>query len=147
MVINPKIKAGVIWGGVVASYPDLLTNWRRSSGAPGEPVPTASTSRGWRSGWINMFGSPEENPEFWRTVSSNSYLDDLSGPVQLHHAQGDTSVPVVLSEILNEEIQQAGGTVEMYIYPGDNHNISENFGTAMTRTIQFFNRYLKGEGG
>src|SRR5215217_4526519 len=29
MVISDDIKAGVIWAGVVASYPDLLTKWRR----------------------------------------------------------------------------------------------------------------------
>ncbi len=29
MVVTKDIKAGVIWAGVVASYPDLLTRWRR----------------------------------------------------------------------------------------------------------------------
>src|SRR5690606_38600085 len=29
MVVDPDIKAGVIWAGVVANYPDLLTRWRR----------------------------------------------------------------------------------------------------------------------
>jgi alpha-beta hydrolase superfamily lysophospholipase len=29
MVISKDIKAGVVWGGVVASYPDMLTRWRR----------------------------------------------------------------------------------------------------------------------
>ena len=31
MVVSRDIKAGVIWGGVVASYADLLNNWRRRS--------------------------------------------------------------------------------------------------------------------
>jgi dipeptidyl aminopeptidase/acylaminoacyl peptidase len=29
MVISKDIKAGVIWAGVVGSYPDLVYNWRR----------------------------------------------------------------------------------------------------------------------
>jgi hypothetical protein len=33
--------------------------------------------------------------------------------------------------------------VELYIYEGDNHNISNNFSVAMQRTIEFFDRYLK----
>ena len=33
MVVNPDIKAGVIWAGVVGSYPDLLAKWTRS-GSP-----------------------------------------------------------------------------------------------------------------
>ncbi|HXF63261.1 MAG TPA: alpha/beta fold hydrolase, partial [Caldilineaceae bacterium] len=31
MVVTDDIKAGVIWAGVVGSYPDLLENWRRRS--------------------------------------------------------------------------------------------------------------------
>jgi len=72
-------------------------------------------------------------------------VEDISGPVQLHHGTADDSVPLVFSEILYEELQEAGKTVELYTYPGDNHNISNSFGQAMTRTIEFFDRYLKGE--
>ena len=32
MVISDEIDAGVIWGGVVASYPDLFERWRRRDG-------------------------------------------------------------------------------------------------------------------
>jgi fermentation-respiration switch protein FrsA (DUF1100 family) len=143
MVLSEDIKAGAIWAGVVASYPDLITRWRRGSASG--PTPTPSARRRWRSDWVAQYGSPEENPEFWDTVSSNSYLEDLSGPVQLHHGTADESVPLEFSEILYQEIQEAGKTVELYTYQADNHNISNSFGQAMTRTIEFFNRYLKGE--
>jgi hypothetical protein len=33
--------------------------------------------------------------------------------------------------------------IEQYTSPGDNHTISNSFGQAMTRTILFFDRYLK----
>ena len=36
---------------------------------------------------------------------------------------------------------------ELYTYPGDNHNISANFGVAMQRTVVFYDRYVKGDGG
>jgi uncharacterized protein len=61
MVISPDIKAGVIWAGVVASYPDLLTHWRRAPGPT--PTPSSTGARGWRTGWVEQFGSPDENPE------------------------------------------------------------------------------------
>jgi uncharacterized protein len=144
MVISPEIKAGVIWAGVVVSYPDLLTLWRRAPGPT--PTPASSGSRAWRSVWIGQYGSPEENPEFWTSVSSNSFLEDLSGPIQLHHGTADESVPLIFSEILYEELQQSGQTAELYVYPGDNHNLSNSFTQAMNRTIQFFDKYLKGTG-
>ncbi len=45
MVTTDDIKAGVIWAGVVASYPDLIFNWHRSDRYP---IP-ASISRSARS--------------------------------------------------------------------------------------------------
>jgi uncharacterized protein len=139
MVISPEIKAGVIWAGVVASYPDLLTRWRRGP----TPTPGAVRSRSWRWNWIEQYGLPDENPNFWSSISSNSYLADLSGPVQLHHGTADSSVPLEFSEILSGEIQQVGKPVELYVYEGDDHNLSNYFSQAMTRTLQFFELHLK----
>jgi dipeptidyl aminopeptidase/acylaminoacyl peptidase len=144
MVISPQIKAGVIWAGVVGSYPDLLYNWRRPGGGTPTPFPAAPVARRWRQEWVALYGSPEENPEFWNSVSANSFLADLSGPVQLHHGTADDTVPLAFSQTLYQQLLQAGKTVEYYEYPGDDHNISSSFGAAMSRTIEFFDRYLKG---
>ena len=142
MVISPEVKAGVIWAGVVASYPDLLTRWRRASG----PIPTPATTGGrrWRLDWVDHYGTPLENPDFWNGVSANSYLAQLSGPIQLHHGTADESVPLEFSATLQQQIQQSGGTAEFYTYEGDDHNLSNYFSLAMTRSIEFFDRYLKG---
>ncbi|MEA4906754.1 MAG: alpha/beta fold hydrolase [Anaerolineaceae bacterium] len=140
MVISKEIKVGVIWAGVVASYPDMLYNWRRS---PSVITPTPGVGRGWRSGWMSVYGTPEENPAFWDSISANSFLADLSGPIQLHHGTADTEVPLDFSLSLAQQIQAAGGTVDLHTYADDNHNISNHFDIAMTRTIEFFNRYLK----
>jgi dipeptidyl aminopeptidase/acylaminoacyl peptidase len=142
MVIDPDLRAGVIWAGVVASYPDLLTRWRRTPVALGTPTRTPSF-RSWRGGLLSMYGSPEENPEFWNSISANSYLQDLAGPVQLHHGTADSSVPVEFSEILYDQIIQAGGQAELYLYEGADHNLTAPFTAAMQRTIEFFNSYLK----
>jgi uncharacterized protein len=140
MVISSDIQAGVIWGGVVASYPDLLEHWRRPGTSAGSTPPPGV--RRWRD-WMDLNGTPDQNPGFWREVSSNSYVSEISGPVQLHHGTADESVPLIFSELLYGELQAAGKTVELYSYPGDNHNISNYFSAAMARTIEFFNTYLK----
>jgi dipeptidyl aminopeptidase/acylaminoacyl peptidase len=77
------------------------------------------------------------------SISANSYLNELSGPVQLHHGTEDTEVPIQFSQGLVQEILTAGMPVEFYEYPGDNHNLSGYFSLAMSRTIEFFDRYLK----
>ena len=93
---------------------------------------------------LDTYGSPEENPAFWAAISPTAYLSDLSGPLQLHHGTADDSVPVEFSEGLHARLLEIGKAVELYTYKGDNHNISNSFGTAMQRSIQFFDKYVKG---
>jgi dipeptidyl aminopeptidase/acylaminoacyl peptidase len=140
MVITKDIKAGVIWGGVVASYADLLTKWRRGPGA--SPTPTPSP-RSWRTFLLQQYGSPEENPEFWNSISANAYLNDISGPLQLHHGTADEEVPLEFSETLFYQMLDINKYVELYKYENDNHNISNHFNTAMQRSIEFFDKYVK----
>jgi uncharacterized protein len=146
MVISPEIKAGVIWSGVVGSYPDMICCWHH----PAPKVPTLSPDPdyhiSWRQEWENLYGSPEQNPDFWMGLSANSYLRDLSGPVQLHHGTGDADVPVKFSQDLYQQIMSVGKPVEYYEYVGDNHNLANYFNLAMQRTIEFFDRYLKSGG-
>ena len=107
------------------------------------PTPSTSGGRRWRQAWVEEYGTPEKNPDFWNGVSSNSFLADISGPIQLHHGTADESVPLEFSEILYEQILQAGKAAELYTYEGDNHNLSNFFSQAMNRTIAFFDLYLK----
>lgn len=137
MIVTDTVKVGVTWAGVVASYPDLLER----SELLGVAVPEWFAR--WRDEFIAAYGTPEENPDFWASISPNSYLADLSGPIQLHHTSGDESVPVQYSDVLADQIEAVGGVVEYFRYPGDNHNISANFGVAMARSIAFFDAYLK----
>lgn len=141
MVVNKDVKAGVIWGGVVASYPDLLNNWRRNRPSP-SPMPTNS-SRSWRFSLQNEYGSPESNPSFWDSISATTYLTEISGPLQLHHGTADSSVPVEFSENLAKQMETLGLEVELYTYAGDDHDISGSFGTAMRRSVEFFDKHLK----
>lgn len=144
MVITRDIKAGVVWAGVVGSYPDLISRWRRGPTPNPSLTTTPSPGRRWRTGLIETYGPPEENPEFWNSISANAFLDDLSGPLQLHHGTADTSVPLEFSETLYQQVLAAGKTVEFYTYEGDNHNLAGYFSMAMQRTIEFFNTYVKG---
>jgi uncharacterized protein len=142
MVINHDLRAGVIWAGVVGSYPDMVYRWRPTP----IPTPDVTVTPGtrWRTGWIQMYGSPEENPDFWASVSANAFLGELSGPLQLHHGTADKTVPLEFSETLYQQTLDAGQTAELYTYPGAGHNITSHFSLAMRRTVQFFDTYVKG---
>jgi dipeptidyl aminopeptidase/acylaminoacyl peptidase len=140
MVLTQDIKAGVIWAGVVAPYPDMLYNWRKG---PSGALATPSSGGSWRNGFIQTYGTPEENPSFWNSISANAYLEDISGPLQLHHGTADLEVPLAFSETLFYDMLAVDKYVEFYKYEGDNHNISNYFSLAMGRTIEFFDRFVK----
>lgn len=141
VVTTKNIKAGVIWAGVVTSYPDIINNWRRRATTPPPGIPTGV--RRWRDQLVSEYGSPEENPAFWNSISANSFLSDISGPLQLHHGTGDTHVPLAFSETLKSQMEAAGKSVQLFTYPEDDHNITNNFSLAMERSVKFFDIYLK----
>jgi len=137
MVISTDIKVGVIWAGVVAPYPDMVNNW------PSPAADTPANESGWRTSLTATYGTPSENPAFWDVISANSYLGDLSGPIQLHHGTGDVEVPPEFSTALYQQLLIADIPAELYTYENDNHNLSNSFDLAMQRTIQYFDTYLK----
>ena len=146
MVTTSDVKAGVIWAGTVASYPELLKRRPGSGTGVGNPLPTleaASSRWRWVPEMVETYGTPDENPVFYASISPNTYLADLSGPIQLHHGTADTSVPVEYSEQLETQIRAAGKFVELFTYEGDNHNISASFGRAMARSVRFFDTHVK----
>ncbi len=148
MVVREDIKAGVIWAGVVASYPDLLYNWhRRGSTITPTPGLTITSTRGgrWRQALIDQFGTPTDNAAFWNSISATAYLQDISGPIQLHHGTADTSVPVAFSEKLHDLLEESDKESELYIYEGDDHNISASLYTALERSVSFFDTHVKDE--
>ena len=140
LVIDKRIKAGVIWSGVVAPYADLINNWRRPYLGLGGQHPGRMQQR--RQEIFNRFGSPEQNPQFWNAISANSYLDGVA-PIQIHHSPADTHVPYAFSQTLAQQLKAAKQPYEFYGYPSDDHNLSKNFSLAMRRSVAYFDRYLK----
>jgi dienelactone hydrolase len=139
MVVTGEIKAGVIWSGVVASYEDLLHIWSVGAGIGLLP----ESAQRWGAEVLAEYGTPKENPRFWNAISSNTYVSDLSGPIQLHHGGGDLVVPPAFSNFLRDDIRAAGGVVEYYTYPGDDHSLTVHFDTAMERSLAFFDAHVK----
>jgi dipeptidyl aminopeptidase/acylaminoacyl peptidase len=148
MVTTDEVRAGVIWAGLMGSYEELLERWwaRRWGCTEGDPCPPpdANDERTLRIRALERaYGSIERNPSLWDAISPTAYLQEISGPLQLHHGTGDATVDVVFSETLFNRMTELGLPVELYLYDGDNHNISISFGTAMSRSIEFFDQHLK----
>lgn len=142
MVIMDDVKVGVIWAGTVASIEQVLSRW--DGGSQDGMANVARRRWGpWRQDLEARYGTLAENPEFWASISPNSYVADLSGPILLQHGTGDVVVPAAYSQVLNQQIRAVGGDVEYIEYPGDDHNISGNLTSALSSAVAYFDRYLK----
>jgi len=77
-------------------------------------------------------------------TSPIDYLKYISSPISLHQGLSDTEVNPEWSKELNEALINEKKKVEYFEYPGQDHNF-RNLGwdTISSRTIEFFDRYLK----
>jgi uncharacterized protein len=142
MLIEPQVKAGVIWAGAVYSYEDFSTygisdNTYRPpptlESQDAEDVPRRSRVL------FDIYGPPDLEQPYWQAVSLTENLSYLNAPLQIHHAADDPVVDIAYSYGLAEQLQLQNKAYEFFIYEGGGHNIiSPYFDQAMLRTIQFF---------
>jgi len=144
MVVSAQIDAGVIWAGVVAPIEDIWDKRPQWIASDLRATPEADRTPAPPTGGVFAHGMFDENPEFWASVDPTFHLEDLAGPLQLHHSTMDASVPVEWSKDLYARLQDAGQPAELYLYEGDDHNLSNSFVTAMRRSVQFLDRHVKG---
>lgn len=150
MLVNPDIKAGVIWAGAVYSYADFAKYKISDSSYIHRPF---ETKKG--KSQANREVSPEiqkirSNPKsidfsspFWQAISLTSNLKYLTRPLAIHHAVDDPVVNIGYSRDLVDKLKQGSKPYEYYEYEGGGHNItSPYFETAMQRTVSFFKKNL-----
>ena len=141
MLVEPAIKAGVIWAGAVYSYDDF----EKYAITDTSYVPAPAESSGSRRSReiFETYGRPNTSEPFWKAVSLTENIDYLQNPLQLHHALDDDTVNIGYSRDLAAVLEAAGKVYEYYEYDSGGHNIgSPSFDLAMSRTIAFFRKYL-----
>ena len=93
---------------------------------------------------VEKYGLPDENPEFWQNISTPTFFDRVQAPLMIHHGTADESVPIEWSDRLSEELRELDKDVEYYIYDGQPHEFTSSWGQVMQRTVDFFDREVKG---
>jgi uncharacterized protein len=138
MLVDSRIKVGVIWAGVVAPYKDIIERW---TGRRPSDIPKEAQRR--RKLVIEKFGTPSSNPAFYDSISPNTYLSDGLAPLQIHHGLSDQTVPYQFSRALVKGLRDAKQPFEHFEYAGNDHNLKQGFGLVMRRSVAFFDRMLK----
>ncbi len=73
--------------------------------------------------------------------SIHEYYDWISAPVQIHQGTADESVPLKWSQDLAKALKDKGKDVELFVYPGADHNLLGAWDTAVQRDVLWFNTH------
>lgn len=139
-VVDPRVKAVVIWGGAVYSYEDMQELGLNDDSY--RPPSTASPGASRRQ-IIEEYGPINLNNPFWQSMSPLTYLSEFTTPVQLHHAVNDTVVSVEYARRLKAAFDLASKPLELFEYSSGGHDIEGTaFGQAMQRTADFYQQHL-----
>lgn len=134
MVTKPEIaKAYVLLAPINANYKENFERW---------VIPDEDFS-GIAEKFYEQYGSLEENPEFWKSISAINYLDKIKSPVMLHQGTLDKDVPVQWSRDLAKNLKTAGKEIIYYEYPEGPHTFINEQTLVMQRTLDFFDKLLK----
>ncbi|MDN3025624.1 prolyl oligopeptidase family serine peptidase [Streptomyces sp. S.PB5] len=90
-----------------------------------------------------QYGTPEDNPGFWREVSPLTYVDRVTEPLLIHHGTADDTCPITWSERTAAAFSAAGKNVELRRYQGEGHTFYAQWPASMDTTMEFFARHLR----
>ena len=92
---------------------------------------------------ISAYGSPEQNPEFWRNTSPRPFFDRVTEPVLIHHGTADDTCPIRWSRATLSALQAAGADARLVTYDGEQHAFGPQWPRSMQRTVAFFKQHLR----
>lgn len=67
----------------------------------------------------------------------------ILAPLQIHHGDRDTAVPLEWSQQLEEALEDATVSATLYVYPEADHNLQPSWKAVVQRDLQFFAKHLK----
>ncbi|HEX4295820.1 MAG TPA: S9 family peptidase [Rhizomicrobium sp.] len=91
--------------------------------------------------WISRIGSPYDDSEQLRATSPARLAAQVRCPVLLLHGEGDTTVPIKQSELMDDALKSAGKQVEFIRFPGEDHYM--NLADTRIRVLKETEAFLK----
>jgi dipeptidyl aminopeptidase/acylaminoacyl peptidase len=138
LITRTNIFAAAVSG---ATPVELFRNW--ASGRDRD-------SRNIETGQARMGGSPFEYPERYLSQSGFFRLDQVNTPVLILHGEKDLTILFGEGEMMFYALRQLGKTAEFVSYANGDHSLSRHSKAdaldANRRILEWFDRYLKGEG-
>ncbi len=125
------VDAGVIYASVSSRFLDNLRHFT----VPNRPE--AATAL------YDRFGTPQQEPRFYRELSSRTYFDRITEPVLMHHGTNDESCPFPWATTTHRLLRQADVDARLEVYPGEMHSFVPRWQDSIERTVRFLRRQLE----
>ena len=88
------------------------------------------------------FGTPRDNPRFYRDLSSRTFFDRVSDPVLIHHGTADETCPFPWARATHRLLTRAGADSTLEVYPGEQHAFVPQWQRSIERTVRFLRARL-----
>jgi len=153
--IETTIRAAVLYSPVSADDLDIINRW--GMGCFGD-IAQGELIVGCNSSDVIPDDLPVNLQDAYRFAASDAdtlkriapfyHLDDVTVPIQIHYGTEDgkfiSGTPPQWSVKLTQGLRDAGKDVELLQYEGEGHSfIGQPWFDFMTRTLRFFDRYVK----
>jgi len=130
MVVRPElVDAFVLYAPVSSDARDSFYRWTSQRSETAERIE-------------ELYGLPEESPDFWDDVSPRTFFDRVNSPVIIFHGTNDESCDISWSRETRDLLREAGADVELVEYPGEYHEFGPQHGDFMRRSSAFFEESL-----
>jgi dipeptidyl aminopeptidase/acylaminoacyl peptidase len=124
------VDAAVIYASVSSRYLDNLNHFTRES------RPEAVTAV------FDQFGTPAEQPRFYRELSPRTYFDRITEPVLAHHGTADGTCPPQWARTTQRLMREAGVDSRLSWWQGEDHAFYARWQDSMDQTLRFLRREL-----
>jgi dipeptidyl aminopeptidase/acylaminoacyl peptidase len=95
-----------------------------------------------------LLGDPEKNRDIYKADSPITYIRNEKAPLLVLQGDNDPRVPKEEAQQIVDILKKEGRVVDVHYYPNEGHGFAkrENQIDASRRTIDWFDKYLRGEG-
>ena len=157
LAVDERVKAAVLYSPVSADDADIIGRW--GMGCFGD-IAQGELIVGCNSSDVIPEDLPQNMQDAYRFAASDAdtlkkiapfyNLDLINVPIQIHYGTDDgkfiSGTPPQWSVKLTQGLRNAGKQVELLQYEGEGHSfIGQPWFDFMTRTLRFFDKYVKSE--
>ena len=130
LVIKPGVyDAAITYAATSSDTVDNFNKWQRYDSALGKRI-------------VAQYGSPEKEPEFWRTMSARNYFSRATEPILMFHGTNDESCAISWARATDAALTRAGKDATLVEYKGAGHYFYGPWTDSIRRVKLFLAKHL-----